>query len=120
MKDISKKLIAKFANQVGVSIYKRRTEGNFYDPVTGTNAAKFVDTPVLIAFDTYTDKAFPGIDHRAGQMVAYISGQDLDFEPKKNDIIQSFDDTNFIIIEVKKDMYSYAYSLLIKIINDDE
>jgi hypothetical protein len=53
-------------------------------------------------------------------MVAYISGQDLDFEPKKNDIIQSFDDTNFIIIEVKKDMYSYAYSLLIKIINDDE
>jgi len=119
MRDRSKYIINKFASKVGISIYKRRLEGNFYDPVTGINSPKFEDTPVMIAFDNDTDKSFPDIDHRNGECIAYISGQDLSYKPKKNDIIQSFDNINFIVVEIKTDMYNYLYTLLLKMINDD-
>jgi hypothetical protein len=119
MKDISKSIISKFASEVGMSIYKRRLNGKFYDPVTGTTSDEFEDIPVLIAFDDYTDKAFNGVSHSIGETIAYISGQDLPYKPKKDDIIQSFDNTNFLVVDYKSDMYSYAYTILLKQINED-
>jgi hypothetical protein len=118
VRDRSREIIKKFADHVGVSIYKRRKSGNFYDPVTGIYMPVFDNYPVLIAYDVYSDTKFPGLKAENGMVVGYVSGQDLDFEPTRDDLIENFDGITFTVFDYTVDMYKYVYTISLKAVNE--
>jgi hypothetical protein len=111
-------IIAKFASDFGVCIYKQRLSSSIYDPISGQSLPGFNDIPVLIAFDKVEDKAFDKIYHTAAYRQAFISGESLGITPSKGDIIQSFDSKNFLVEEYTSDMYEALYILVVKEINE--
>lgn len=115
-KEMAKKIIEKFAQDIGKTIYKRYITET-YSTVIGTLTTIYDNIAVYAAFTNITEKEVKDASYRSKHEKILIAGEDLLFAPTLKDKIEKLDGTQHRIIFIKTDMYKALYTLHIEIKN---
>jgi len=117
-KNVSDIAITLFAKEKKKCTFREQTGASSYDPVTGKNVPIYADHPTLAAFVDLDDTEQMDLSSRSEIEKALISGKYLAVTPSKNDLIVKHDNSVYIVVRVKTDMYKALFTCYVKEINN--